>query len=447
MFDGDEGNLWALMSQMTISEGKYIMNVEKCLISSQTNKPTVGLILDTVTGLYILTYFNPIFTIDEFNSLTSSITNRDGLATLAKRAIKHGVHPESGRALFSALLPKDFNYKKGDKVEIIDGILVKGNIGSGELGTAHRSILQEMRKDLKYGPKRAIGFLTDAPYVATEFLNEYGFSIGIDDCNPDSKRVRELINAKIAEIRNQYEILVNEFVSTEVEREYKENQIVALLQELGGLGSKVVKESYSEDNAIRIMAKEIGGGAKGSKHNVTQISALLGEQFIFGERPKKQITGGTRTLCTFESGETSMESQGCVLSSFSQGLKMSEFFFHAMSSRQGLMDTAVKTSEIGSIHHKMVKAVEGISVSYDGSVRDHLGNIVQFAYGGDGFDAAEMISVPTNKTQNLATFIDLKMTAAKINVSRGWAPRQTAKTIRQQRRELLRSLYDKEIGM
>ena len=190
---------------------------------------------------------------------------------------------------------------------------------------------------------------------------------------------------------------------------------------------------------------QIGGGAKGKAHNVTQISALLGEQSILGGLPEKQMTGGTRSLCTFESGETSMESQGCVLHSFSEGLTASEFFFHAQSSRQGLMDTAVKTSEIGSIHHKMVKAVEGIAVYYDGSVRDHLGNIVQFTYGGDGFDAAEMISVSTNKKQNLATFIDLKMTVAKINTSRGWVPRKTATSIRQKRRELLHSLYSKKI--
>lgn len=444
MFDGDEGNLWALINYLAVAEGKYILNVDNCLISSQTNKPTVGLILDTVTGPYMSTYFNPILSLTEFNSLTQHITNRDSLGSLSRRAIKHGIHPESGKALFSALLPKDFNYQKGE-VKIIDGILVHGSINSGVLGTAHRSILQELRKDIRYGPKRAIDFITDATYLYKAYLDEYGFSVGIDDCNPDSERARNLISAKVAEVRNRYELLMAEEVNSQVELEYKENQIIVLLQELSALGTKVVKESYSDDNAIRIMAKEIGGGAKGSAHNVTQISALLGEQFILGGLPEKQMTGGTRSLCTFESGETSMESQGCVLHSFSEGLTASEFFFHAQSSRQGLMDTAVKTSEIGSIHHKMVKAVEGIAVYYDGSVRDHLGNIVQFTYGGDGFDAAEMISVSTNKKQNLATFIDLKMTVAKINTSRGWVPRKTATSIRQKRRELLHSLYSKKI--
>jgi len=104
------------------------------------------------------------------------------------------------------------------------------------------------------------------------------------------------------------------------------------------------------------------------------------------------------------------------------------------------MDTAVKTSEIGSIHHKMVKAVEGVTVAYDGSVRNQFGTIIQFAYGNDGFDASQLVSVPTRGTQNLATFMDFKMTAARMNVARGWVPRETSGRILQGRRKLLRSL-------
>lgn len=443
MFDGDEGNLWALMSLMTTAEGRYIMNVENCLISSQTNKPIIGLIMDTVTGLFIMTFKNEILDPEEFYSYTDRLTKRDQLSTLTRRAIKHGIHPYSGKALFSSLLPEDFYYKSG-KVEIVEGILVSGAVTSKQLSTTHRSIVQELRKDYRYGPERAIDLLTDAPYLATAFLDEYGFTVGIEDCAPASKKLRKLIQKEIAIVRNQYEAIINEPVKSKTEEEYREKQIVALLAGLQGLGLKLAQEEYDEDNAIRIMAKEIGGGAKGNKHNVTQIAALLGEQFIFGERPKNQITGGTRALCTFAPGEKSMESGGCVMHSFAEGLTPSEFFFHAMSSRQGLMDTAVKTSEIGAIHHKMVKAVEGVTVAYDGSVRDHVGNIIQFSYGNDGFDAAELVSVATSGTQNLATFIDLRMTGARLNVARGWAPRKTAKRIRKQRRELLISLRREE---
>jgi len=444
-FDGDEGNLWGLLDLMAVAEEKFITDVKQCLISSQTNQAIIGLIMDTITGLYILTSKDIIFTEEQFNSFLGVLTKTEQLATLSQRAKKHGIHPRSGKALFSALLPKDFYYKIG-KVEIVEGILVHGAVTKSQMGPTHRSIVQELWKDIRYGPSRAADFLTDAPYLATAFLDEYGFSIGITDCAPESKKLKDKIAAEIAKARAEYNALVGTEPQSKAEKDYKEQQIVAVLSEMQGMGLKIAQEEFSEDNAVRIMAKKIGGGAKGDPSNVTQIEALLGQQFIFGKRPDNQITGKKRTLCTFEPGSKSLESQGCVLHSFSEGLTMTEFFFHAMASRQGLMDTAVKTSEIGSIHHKMVKAVEGVTVAYDGSVRNHFGTIIQFTYGNDGFDASELVSVPTNGTQNLATFIDLKMTAAQLNVARGWAPRETSTRILQQRRKLLRTLYNERGG-
>ena len=41
------------------------------------------------------------------------------------------------------------------------------------------------------------------------------------------------------------------------------------------------------------------------------------------------------------------ESRGFVENSYLAGLTPSEFFFHAMGGREGLIDTAVKTAETG----------------------------------------------------------------------------------------------------
>ena len=72
--------------------------------------------------------------------------------------------------------------------------------------------------------------------------------------------------------------------------------------------------------------------------------------------------------------------------SFLDGLSPTEFFFHAMSGREGVIDTAVKTSETGYIQRRLIKAMEDIKVCMDGTVRDGNNNIVQFIYGEDGFD-------------------------------------------------------------
>ncbi len=54
--------------------------------------------------------------------------------------------------------------------------------------------------------------------------------------------------------------------------------------------------------------------------------------------------------------------------SYLAGLTASEFFFHAMGGREGLIDTAVKTAETGYIQRRLIKAMESVMVNYDGTV-------------------------------------------------------------------------------
>jgi len=78
------------------------------------------------------------------------------------------------------------------------------------------------------------------------------------------------------------------------------------------------------------------------------------------------------------------ESRGFVGNSYLYGLTPEEFFFHAMGGREGLSDTAVKTSETGYIQRRLMKALEDVMVKYDGTVRNSHGDILQFLYGEDG---------------------------------------------------------------
>ncbi len=55
-----------------------------------------------------------------------------------------------------------------------------------------------------------------------------------------------------------------------------------------------------------------------------------------------------------------------------------------MGGREGIIDTAVKTSETGYVQRKLTKALEDVMVKYDSTVRDASANIIQFIYGEDG---------------------------------------------------------------
>jgi hypothetical protein len=114
--------------------------------------------------------------------------------------------------------------------------------------------------------------------------------------------------------------------------------------------------------------------------------AGVGQQTISGCR----IPDGfqNRTLPHFPKKAKDPPAKGFVRNSFYSGLAPTEFFFHAITGRVGLVDTAVKTAETGYMQRRLMKALEDLTVQYDLSVRTSNGGVVQFEYGGDGLDPA-----------------------------------------------------------
>lgn len=125
-------------------------------------------------------------------------------------------------------------------------------------------------------------------------------------------------------------------------------------------------------------------GAKGGIVNQTQISALLGQQSLEGRRVPKMQNG--KTLPCYLPFDPNPRSSGYISDRFISGLRPQEFYFHCMAGREGLIDTAVKTSRSGYLQRCLIKQLESLIVNYDMTVRDNDGSIVQFLYGEDGID-------------------------------------------------------------
>lgn len=68
------------------------------------------------------------------------------------------------------------------------------------------------------------------------------------------------------------------------------------------------------------------------------------------------------------------------------GLEALEMFFHAAAGREGLIDTAVRTSQSGYMQRRLINALQDLRVEYDGTVRATSGELVQLVYGEDGVD-------------------------------------------------------------
>jgi DNA-directed RNA polymerase II subunit RPB1 len=155
----------------------------------------------------------------------------------------------------------------------------------------------------------------------------------------------------------------------------------------------------------------VQAGSKGSFINISQMSACVGQQMVEGKR----IPFGFkyRTLPHFTKDDYSPESRGFVENSYLRGLTPQEFFFHAMAGREGLIDTAVKTAETGYIQRRLVKALEDVMIKYDGTVRNSLGDVIQFAYGEDGLDA---VAVETQYIETISMKTEEFIRRYKVDV-------------------------------
>jgi len=147
------------------------------------------------------------------------------------------------------------------------------------------------------------------------------------------------------------------------------------------MAGEIAGEHLGLENSAVIMAKS---GARGSMLNLSQMAGCVGQQAVRGERIHRGYRN--RTLPHFKRGDLGADARGFVSSSYKKGLNPTEYFFHSMGGREGLVDTAVRTSRSGYMQRRLINALENLVVEGDLTVRDTDGEIVQFVYGEDGID-------------------------------------------------------------
>ena len=167
--------------------------------------------------------------------------------------------------------------------------------------------------------------------------------------------------------------------------ESREIHILKTLNEVRTKIGAIVKKEFPDTNPVSHMIKSGGGG---NALNITQMASCVGQQAFAGGRVDIGYTG--RTLPFFKSGDLSPRARGFIKSSFIKGLEPDEFFFQAITGRDSLMDTALRTPKSGYLYRRLANAFQDIRVEYDETIRDGGNNIIQFKYGDDGYDVSKI---------------------------------------------------------
>ncbi|UTF54702.1 DNA-directed RNA polymerase subunit A' [Natronosalvus rutilus] len=384
-FDGDEMNMHALQNEEARAEARVLMRVQEQILSPRFGKNIIGAIQDHISGTYLLTKDNPRFNETQALDLLRA-TRIDELPEPS------GIDDEdepfwTGRDVFSELLPDDMNLEftgtVGDDVVIEDGQLVSGTIAEDEVGEFGGEIVDAITK--QYGNTRSRVFINELSTLAMRAIMHFGFSIGIDDETIPAEaeaRIDETIEEaydRVAELIEAYEHNELESLPGRTLDETLEMKIMQTLSRARDNAGNIAEEHFEGDNPAVVMAES---GARGSMLNLTQMAGCVGQQAVRGERINRGYEN--RTLSHYQQNDLSAEAHGFVESSYTVGLDPREFFFHAMGGREGLVDTAVRTSKSGYLQRRLINALSELEAQYDGTVRDTGDTIVQFEFGEDG---------------------------------------------------------------
>jgi DNA-directed RNA polymerase I subunit RPA1 len=450
-FDGDEINLHFPQDERARAESYLIAaNSEQYLVPT-TGEPLRGLIQDHVDAGTKLCNKDSFFNREQFQQLVFAAVSAAGLGGQELGNSKMGfdiqtIHPAvlkpqvlwTGKQVVSSLLihlartqgdlpllnldakckiPNTCFGKTSDEHmvvvrdgELLQGVLDKGQIGSTEFGLVHA--VYEL-----YGATACAYLLNALGRLLTAYMQSAGHSCGIEDLTLTRAAEEERFELKKAATLKGLQTaakFVKKSWGDKLKMDGSFQAVCAALgeklvrghdldqQQMMGLDAAMSGAMNEASSAIvkcclpngqtrqfpkNCFALMTNTGAKGSIVNHSQISCALGQQALEGRRVP--VTAAGRSLPCFAPYDPRPRAGGFVVDRFLTGVRPAEYYFHCMAGREGLVDTAVKTSRSGYLQRCLVKHLEELNVGYDRTVRDAEGNMVQVLYGEDGMNPSK----------------------------------------------------------
>lgn len=413
-FDGDEMNLHLPQTEEARAEAWILMGNKYNLVTPRNGELLIASIQDFITGAYLITHKDSFFDRGAACQLLSQMLAGDCAGmyiSLPPPCIMKPRQLWSGKQIFSLILrpskksriqinlsTKGKEYSGNDKEmcvkdswllvrnsEVLAGSVDKSTIGSGSKTNIYYVLLRD------YGEEDAILAMWKVCRVTAYYMMNRGFSIGIGDVTP-GKGLLEAKSKLLATGYGNCDGYIKQLAENKLDciagcnaEETLEAKIIKELSNIRDLAGNICKKELHSSNSPLIMAKS---GSKGSYINISQMIACVGQQVLNGKRVPNGFED--RSLPHFKRHSKIPAAKGFVSNSFYSGLTPTEFFFHTMGGREGLVDTAVKTAETGYMQRRLVKSLEDLSVQYDRSVRNSTGEMIQLLYGGDALDPTYM---------------------------------------------------------
>ncbi len=366
-FDGDQMAVHVPITEEAQAEARLLMLGANNILSPKDGKPIVTPGQDIVLGNYYITLEKAglpgegrVFK-DDNEALMAyerrEITLHTRIA-IPVNSFKHKIFPDTymnkylvttpGKLIFNEIFPDSFQYINDGTTENIEGVTPSKYFLNR--GTDIRKAISEMPLVEAFNKKvleKLIAqvykrYQTTETSVMLDKLKDLGFkhstlsgiSIAISDVveSEDKKEILEESQAMVDKINKQFK----RGLITDEERY---NQVIDIWTKAKNKISASLEEWLKEhpDNSIATMIRSKARGDIGS------YTQLVGMRGLFAKPSGGQV-------------------EIPVTSSFSEGMKINEFFLSTHGARKGAVDTALKTAEAGYLTRRLVDVVQDVIV-------------------------------------------------------------------------------------
>lgn len=442
-------NLHVPQTEEARTEALMLMGVSQNVCSPKDGCLVVSAIQDFLICAYMVTKKDVFMDRTQFYRLLTFINDGDSAPTIPTPAVIKPVELWTGKQLFSMIIRENPESTISVDVEcaektytrkgqfmcpadgwvcIRDSTLLCGNVGKGTLGSGGKTgLFSLLTRD--YRSEIAMKCMSRLAKLSSRWLGIHGFSIGIDDVTATSKLVEakhEVVKEGYANCENHIQLYREGRLLLQPGCDQDQTLEVLVSSELNKIREEAAKLCINELHPKNSALNMAQCGSKGSPLNISQMVACVGQQTVNGQRIENGFKH--RTLPHFDKDTKSPDSKGFVQSSFYSGMTPTEFFFHTMSGREGLVDTAVKTAETGYMSRRLMKAMEDLTVQYDNSVRTCTGIVVQFTYGDDSLDPVE-VEDSDGTAVNFERILRFVMARVRSDVESGLLPSEIRERI------------------
>jgi DNA-directed RNA polymerase beta' subunit len=361
-----EMNMFAPQTIQTQLEIANIANVPRQIISPRYSRPIIKFKQDTVLGTFKMTEFSKKISYNDAMNLAMYCKNVD--------AFKIGKEEIDTHKLYSLIIPNLINFSDG-KVNITNGKLLTGTMGDNILN--QRIVYYSWDR---HGSDITKHFYDNAQRLVTNWLLINGFTVGLGDATT-SKAVTDDIKTFCEVKQMEIDKLITEMENNPdtLDPETFESNILSNLKASDGEITKRTYDHLKKNEPHNNFYVMVESKAKGSQGNVGQIIGGLGQNVLEFRRIKKKVNN--RTLPHFFQNDDRAFARGFIPNSYYHGLTPKEFFFHHMTAREGMIDTAIKTADSGYLQRKLIKGMEDVMIAYDKTVRSGNNVVMQYIYG------------------------------------------------------------------